>query len=103
MAKLTKEPEEMQQENEQETALEAAPYDPWQDMRRIYIPRRGMSEQATLEVGVNDRTFFIPKDQYVEVPMPVWEAAHSMMDAERVMNEEAKKASGQREVQLTSV
>ena len=101
---MARKPEEMTEEITEEiteaAAPEAVPYDPWQDMRKVYIPRRGMSEQATLEVGVNDRTFFIPKDQFVDVPMPVWEAVHAMLDAEKVMDAEAKKDSGQREVQL---
>ena len=44
-------------------------YDPWQDMRQIFIPKRSRTEQNTLEVGVNDKTFFIPKDQFVDVPI----------------------------------
>ena len=41
-------------------------YDPWQDMRQVFIPKRSRTEQNTLEVGVNDKTFFIPKDQFSE-------------------------------------
>ncbi len=76
-------------------------YDPWQDMRQIYIPKRSRTEQNTLEVGVNDKTFFIPKDQFVDVPMPLWEVVHEMLDAQKTMEEEAKKASGQREFSMT--
>lgn len=76
------------------------PYDPWQDMRQVFIPKRSRAEQNTLEVGVNDKTFFVPKDQFVEVPMPLWEVIREMMDAQRVMEEEARKASGQREFTL---
>ena len=76
-------------------------YDPWQDMRQIFIPKRSRSEQNTLEVGVNDKTFFIPKDQFVDVPMPLWEVVHEMLDAQKTMEEEAKKASGQREFAMT--
>ena len=76
-------------------------YDPWQDMRQIFIPKRSRTEQNTLEVGVNDKTFFIPKDQFVDVPMPLWEVVHEMLDAQKTMEEEAKKASGQREFAMT--
>ncbi len=76
-------------------------YDPWQDMRQIFIPKRSRSEQNTLEVGVNDKTFFIPKDQFVDVPMPLWEVVREMLDAQKTMELEAQKASGQREFAMT--
>ncbi len=82
-------------------ATEKRVYDPWQDMRQIFIPKRSRTEQNTLEVGVNDKTFFIPKDQFVDVPMPLWEVVHEMLDAQKTMEEEAKKASGQREFSMT--
>ena len=82
-------------------AAEKRVYDPWQDMRQIFIPKRSRTEQNTLEVGVNDKTFFIPKDQFVDVPMPLWEVVHEMLDAQKTMEEEAKKASGQREFSMT--
>lgn len=79
----------------------AKPYDPWQDMRQVYIPKRNRSEQGTLEVGVNDKTFFVPKDQFVQVPMPLWEVICEMMDRQKIMEEEAKRASGAKEFQLS--
>ena len=82
-------------------AAEKRAYDPWQDMRQIFIPKRSRTEQNTLEVGVNDKTFFIPKDQFVDVPMPLWEVVREMLDAQKTMEEEAKKASGQREFSMT--
>ena len=82
-------------------ATEKRAYDPWQDMRQIFIPKRSRAEQNTLEVGVNDKTFFIPKDQFVDVPMPLWEVVREMLDAQKTMEEEAKKASGQREFAMT--
>ena len=82
-------------------ATEKKAYDPWQDMRQVFIPKRSRTEQNTLEVGVNDKTFFIPKDQFVDVPMPLWEVVHEMLDAQKTMEEEAKKASGQREFSMT--
>jgi hypothetical protein len=70
-------------------------------MRTVYIPKRSRTEQSTLEVGVNDKTYFIPKEQFVEVPMPLWEVIQEMMDRQRIMEEEARRASGQREYALT--
>ena len=81
-------------------ATEKRAYDPWQDMRQVFIPKRSRTEQNTLEVGVNDKTFFVPKDQFVDVPMPLWEVVREMLDAQKTMEEEAKKASGQREFSM---
>jgi len=86
--------------NGQETPMKQA-YDPWKDMRQVYIPKRSRSEQNTLEVGVNDKTFFVPKDQFVEVPMPLWEVINEMLERQKIMDDEAKKASGQREFALS--
>ena len=81
----------------------AAAYDPWKDMRTVYIPKRSRAEQSTLEVGVNEKTYFVPNDQFVEVPMPLWEVIHGMLDRQRIMEEEAKQASGQHEYPLSAV
>jgi len=74
------------QNTETETVEEMKPYDPWKDMRRVFIPRRSRGEQPTLEVGVNDRTFFVPKDTFTEVPFPVWEVIEEMQHQERVLD-----------------
>ena len=79
----------------------AQPYDPWQDKRRIYIPKQSRSENNVLEVGVNDKTYLIPKEQWVEVPMPVWEVVQAMLDARRAYEEYAKKSSGTREYAMS--
>ncbi|MBR5111549.1 MAG: hypothetical protein IK099_15330 [Clostridia bacterium] len=76
-------------------------YDPWQDMRSVYIPKRSRSEQNTLEVGVNDKTFFVPKEQFVDVPMPLWEVISEMLDRQKIMEQEAARASGTREYAMS--
>ncbi len=76
-------------------------YDPWQDMRRVFIPRRSRTEQGTMEVGVNDKMYFIPKDQFVEVPEPVWEAVNEMLDRQKIMEAEAARAAGSREYAMS--
>ena len=76
-------------------------YDPWRDMRKVYVPKRSRSEQNTLQVGVNDKTYFVPKDQFVEVPMPLWEVINEMLDRQRIMEQEAKKHSGTKEMALS--
>ena len=62
-------------------------YDPWKDMRQVYIAKQTRGEQSTLEVGVNDKTYFVPKDQWVDVPAPVYEVVQEMLRA-RKRNEE---------------
>lgn len=80
------------------TKTEAAkPYDPWKDMRHIYIPKMSRTEQSTLVMSVNEKTYFLPKEQDIEVPMPLWEVAMEMLDARKRMEQEARAASGQRE------
>ena len=79
----------------------AKQYDPWKDMRPVYIPKRSRSEQNTLEVGVNDKTFFVPKEQFVDVPMPLWEVINEMLDRQKIMEQEAAQASGTREYAMS--
>ena len=76
-------------------------YDPWQDMRTVYIPKRSRTEQSTLEVGVNDKTYFVPKEQFVEVPMPLWEVIQEMLERQKIMEEEAARTSGTREYAMS--
>lgn len=79
----------------------AKPYDPWQDMRKVFIPKRSRGEQNTLEVGVNNKTYFVPKEQMVEVPMPLWEVIMEMLDRQKIMEQEAAKDAGTREYAMT--
>lgn len=82
------------------TAAAAQEYDPWKDMRQVYVPKFSRTEQDTLEVGVNDRTYFIPKEQTISVPEPVWEVIEEMLRARKAMEEDARKRSGAREVTI---
>ena len=65
-------------------------YDPWKDMRTVYVPRMSRGEQATLQVGVNDKTYFVPKDQPVEVPAPVAEVVNEMLYRRKKFEENMK-------------
>ena len=85
--------EEVTAEEVTEEVVTAAPYDPWKDMRTVYIPKRSRTEQNTLEVGVNNKTYFIPKDQPVQVPEPVWEVVTEMKRRQKIMEDEAKRES----------
>ncbi len=86
----------MPAENKTEKSVKAARYDPWQDMRHIYIPKMSRTEQNTLVMSVNERTYFLPKEQDIVVPMPLWEVAREMLDARKRMEQEAKAESGNR-------
>jgi hypothetical protein len=88
------------EEEIQEQEIQGAPYDPWKDMRRVFIPKMSRGEQDTLEVGVNDKTYFVPKEQFVEVPAPVWEVVSEMLKRRKIMETEAKKHSGERQVHI---
>lgn len=78
-------------------ATEKQQYDPWKDMRTVYVPKRSRGEQDTLEVGVNDKTYFVPKDKEVELPFPVYAVILEMKERQKIMEDEAKKDSGIRE------
>lgn len=73
-------------------------YDPWQETRQVYVPKMNRGEQDTLEVGVNDKTYFVPKDKWVDVPGPVADVVEEMLYRRKLMEENAKKASGVHEV-----
>ena len=79
---MAKTVENVEMDNVQKTA-----YDPWQDMRRVFIPKRSRGEQNTLVVGVNDKTYFVPKDQFVDVPAPVWEVITEMQRQQQALEE----------------
>ena len=71
-------------------AKAAENYDPWKDMRSVYVPKRTRTEQDTLEVGVNDRTFFVPKDTNVDVPLPVYEVVQERLRMEKAFEQNLK-------------
>ena len=79
---------------------EMPPYDPWKDMRKVFVPSMSRSEQKTLQVGVNDKTYFVPKNKLVPVPAPVAEVINEMLERRRIMEENAKAASGVHETTI---
>ena len=74
------------------TATTEQAYDPWKDMREIMLPRAGNNEQQFQYVGVNGRTFQVPRGKRTEVPLPVYEC---LMEAQQQAQEafEANRAS----------
>ena len=86
-----------QQSGNEKNKKAPAVYDPWKDMRTVFVPKISRTEQDTLEVGVNDKTYFIPKDRFIQVPAPVWEVLQGMLDQRRAAEDFAKKNSGEKE------
>ena len=74
------------------TAATEQAYDPWKDLREIMLPRAGNNEQQFQYVGVNGRTFQVPRGKRTEVPRPVYEC---LMEAQQQAQEafEANRAS----------
>lgn len=59
-------------------------YDQWKDMREITLPRAGNNEQQFQLVGVNGRTFQVPRGKRTQVPLPVYEC---LMEAQAAQQE----------------
>jgi len=75
-------------------------YDPWKDMRTVFVPKMSRTEQDTLQVGVNDRNYFIPKEKTVEVPFPVYEVVTGMLERRKILENYQNQHKGLQEVQL---
>ena len=75
-------------------------YDPWKVKRQVYIPKMSRGEQDTQEVGLNNKTYFLPKNKWVEVPEPVAQVVDEMLRAREAMEKKAKADSGVREFTL---
>ena len=69
------------------TATTEQKYDPWKDMREIMLPRAGNNEQQFQYVGVNGRTFQVPRGKRTEVPRPVYEC---LMEAQQPLRPTAQ-------------
>lgn len=74
-------------------------YDPWQDMREVFVPRRSRGEVDTLMVSVNEKQYLIPKEKRVEVPFPVYDVVNAMLEQQERTEREMEKTSGVREIQ----
>lgn len=74
-------------------------YDPWQDMREVFVPRRSRGEVDTLMVSVNEKQYLIPKEKRIEVPFPVYDVVNAMLEQQERTEKEMEKTSGVREIQ----
>lgn len=68
--------------------------DPWKEMREVYIPKRSRSEQPTIKVLINSKSFFVPLDVRTEVPLPVYNVLMQSMEARRKLEENASETFG---------
>lgn len=62
-------------------------YDPWQDMRKVRIPKLPGKNQPDVQVSVNGRQFTIQRGVEVSVPRPVYEIVQHSVIAEEKANE----------------
>lgn len=58
--------------------------DVWNEMVEVRLPKAPKTEQNFQFVGVNGRTFQVPKGKSVTVPKPVYEV---LMNAEKAKSE----------------
>jgi hypothetical protein len=67
----------MKQETETKAAetveTKAPETDVWAETKEVFLPKAGVNEQKFEFVGVNGRTFQVPRGKRVEVPLPVYE------------------------------
>lgn len=64
---------------------------PWEEMKKVFIPKYSRSEQETRLVSVNGRDFFVPKGQEVDVPAPVYEVLMNSENMRKQTQEDAKE------------
>ena len=73
-------------------------YDPWKDMREIYLPRAPRGDEPTMFAGVNGRTYLLPYGKKSVVPLPVYEVIMRKLEADaaldRLMAEIPNKTPG---------
>ena len=65
-------------------------YDPMKDMITRVIPYARAGQKQSLWVGLNGKTYNIPRGKPVELPAAVWEIIDRMMAAERKYEEELR-------------
>lgn len=73
------------------TETQTQQQNPWEDMRKVFIPKYSRSEQETRLVSINGRDFFVPKGQEVEVPAPVYEVLKNSENMRKQTQEDAKE------------
>lgn len=64
---------------------------PWQEKRKVFIPKYSRGEQETRLVSVNGRDYFVPKGREVDVPLPVYEVLMNSEDMRKALQDSAKE------------
>ena len=65
------EPETKEQKNERQPKK---PYDPWQDMKEILVPKKKNGDQESIYCAVNGRSYLVPcTGRPQKVPAPIYE------------------------------
>lgn len=57
-------------------------YNPWEDMRDVYMPRQTAGEEPTMFVGVNGHFFLVPYGKKSTVPLPIYNEIQRRFAAE---------------------
>lgn len=65
--------------------------DVWEEKRTVFLERGQASEEQSLFVCVNGRTFLVPKGKTVEVPLPVYEVIENARRAREEAYRQAKE------------
>lgn len=92
MAKEIEQKEQTEQKEKQEPISPMDPsYNPWKDMREVFIARRSRMEQPTILVSVNSKSFAVPKDKWIKVPYPVYEVIQNMLEQRKRTEEAAER------------
>lgn len=65
-------------------------YEPWEDMRTVFV-HGTKTEQKTLMVSINNKRYRVPKGKWVEVPFPVYDVIRNREDQLRKVDEDAER------------
>ena len=78
---------------EKETEIqEKEPYDPWQDMREILVPKKKNGDQESIYCAVNGRSYLVPcTGRLQKVPAPIYEVLINSQLLQDEADERAKK------------
>ena len=81
---------------EKETEIqEKEPYDPWQDMREILVPKKKNGDQESIYCAVNGRSYLVPcTGRPQKVPAPIYEV---LINSQLLQDEADERAAKEAE------
>lgn len=60
-------------------------------MIRVTIPKAPMGQPQSVFVGLNQKTYLIPRGREVEIPQPVWAIVRMSLRAEQLLEAELRE------------